>query len=544
MIIYLIPAAVVLAIGVLVNYILLPAWSFHNPFIYIFLILLAVVFFLVHMLVAKKKGADRKYGSLGAAGVAALMAVILLFGALSSATLFRAKSYAAVLADDILPTDIAHLTTTLEEASITDRATAENLALRETGTLVDLVSQFDVQASTQITYNGAPTRVMPLDYASIIKWFTNRSTGVPGYITVDMRSQEASICYTEQPMKYTPGAAFGQDLKRHIHSAYPSAILGEVQFELDETGHPYYIVSVMKPTVGLFGGKDVSTVLQVDPFTGEIVEYAVNAVPEWVDRVYPASTIIDQYDNYGKYRGGFWNSIIGQKSVVTTTDGYNYISDSNDTYVYTGVTSVVSDESNIGFIFTNLRTKETRYYELAGAEEYSAMASAEGMVQQYGYTATFPLMLQIEGTPTYCMSLKDAGGLVKMYAMVNVNKYHLVTIGQTLDECRESYRDLILANDVTITPGPSVDVSMAGTVTGKILDIRTGEKEGTTHFYIRLENDEHWYVVSLVKNEEAIVLNTTDTVVLKTGKVADGETMVDAELKSYTPGAPWWEMTP
>ena len=79
--------------------------------------------------------------------------------------------------------------------------------------------------------------------------------------------------------------------------------------------------------------------------------------------------------------------------MLKTTDGYNYLALEDDVWVYTGITSVSGDRSNVGFILMNQRTMETRYYSCAGAEEYSAMESAEGQVQNLKYQATFPLVI-------------------------------------------------------------------------------------------------------------------------------------------------------
>ena len=104
-------------------------------------------------------------------------------------------------------------------------------------------------------------------------------------------------------------------------------------------------------------------------------------------------------------------------------------------YMYTGITSAGGDQSNVGFLLSNQRTKETRYYHAPGAIEESARDSAEGVVQDLRYTTTFPLLLNVAGEPTYFMSLKDASQLVKMYAMVNVEQYQLVATGTTVSEC-------------------------------------------------------------------------------------------------------------
>lgn len=541
---YIIPAAAVIVIGVIADYFILPFWSIHNPFIYLFLIVLACLYFGIHQYMCRLKKTSRVLGSAISLGIAAALLAILFIGALTSWSIFHAKAYANILGNDLVECEITNLVISLEDAGLLDKETAEQLALREMGSLTDLVSQFDVQSSTQITYNGAPTRVMPLDYADPIKSFTNRKNGVPAYITVDMRTQEADIHYIDQPIKYTPNAIFGKDLMRHLHYLYPTRIFAQApQFEIDDSGNPFYVVPVEAPTISLFGGSDVVGVITVDPCSGAAEYYELGTIPEWIDRAYPADMIIEQFDNYGKFQGGFWNSFLGQKGVVASTDGYNYVSDSYDTYMYTGVTSVTADESNIGFLFSNLRTKETRYYPLAGAEEYSAMATAEEAVKNFGYTASFPWMLIVEGTPTYCMTLKGDGGIVYMYAMVNVNKYQLVATGTTKEECQSNYRNLVLSNDVTITqPNTSTPNSLqAGNITGRIEDIRTGNKNGTTYFYLKLEDREPWYVISLIDNEEAIKLNTTDTVVLDAGASGGTGPIIQAKLRSYTEGAQWWD---
>lgn len=526
---YIIPAIATVIIGAIADYFLLPAWSIHNPGIYILLIIFAGIYFGVHLLMCRFKETSRVLGSAISLGIAATLLLVLLVGAVSSWSLFHAKAYANILGDTIVETEITNLVISLEDAGLLDKEAAEQIAQQELSTLGDQASRFVTRSSSQISYNGAPTRIIPLDY----KGFKERKGGDPAYITVDMRTQEAEIHYVEQPVKYTPGAILGKDLLRHLHYKYPTYIFAwDPQFEIDDTGKPFYVVPVAASRISLFGGRDVSGIVTVDPCSGDTEYYDRDAAPEWIDHVYPAELIVKQFNDYGKHQDGG----------VASTAGYNYVNDGHNVYVYTGVTSAASNELNIGFLFTNLHTKETRYYPLSGADERSAMdtAASTGGAE---YTASFPWMLPVEGTPTYCMALKDSGGGVRMYAMVNVNKPHLVTVGSTREECQTSYRNLVLSNDVTITPPPvSIPAGpQAGSITGRIQDIRTGDKNGTTYFYLKLENQEVWYVVSLTDNEEAIKLNTTDTVVLDVGTSGSAGPIIQAKLKSYTEGAPWWE---
>lgn len=417
----------------------------------------------------------------------------------ATSPLFLSRSYATILG---VPekTDIEEYTPSIETVPLMDRETAELLMNRALGTLVNEVSQFELGDSTQINYQGRAIRVAPLKYASIIKWLNNRNSGIPAYVTVDMQTQKTDIHYLDRGMKYSPSACFGEDLSRHVWLSYPTAITGDHVFELDEEGNPMWIIPRLEHKAGLFFGDDVQGAFCVDAVSGAINYYRVGDIPNYIDNVYPASLVIEQYDNYGKYTQGFWNSLIGQRNVTATTEGYNYIPQDDDIYLYTGVTSVGGDESNIGFIYVNLRTKEVKYFEQAGAEEYSAMASAEGMVQHLGYTSTFPLLLNIEGQPTYCVALKDSGGLVKMYGLVNVEQYQIVVTADSISQCLQKYRTSLRGNGQAVTGGGEV-------VSGIITDIRSANMEGTTYFYVQLDGEMMYYELSAMDNKQAILLS-------------------------------------
>ena len=225
--------------------------------------------------------------------------------------------------------------------------------------------------------------------------------------------------------------------------------------------------------------------------TGDSKYYSLEDIPSWVDQVYSADMVMQQLIYNGKYRSGYFNSIFGQKGVLQPTDGYNYLAINDDVYLYTGITSVTSDESNVGFVLTNLRTKETKYYAIPGAEEYSAMDSAEGQVQHLKYSATFPLLLNISDRPTYFMSLKDGAGLVKMYAFVDVSQYQIVGTGNTVEEARTDYINKLKNENLNI------DNTEETIVSGIIESVSSAVVEGNTNYYIKLKDDNNIYVAPI-----------------------------------------------
>ncbi len=369
-----------------------------------------------------------------------------------------------------------------------DKASSQKLGDRVMGQMPELVSQFYVSdLYTQINYNDSIVRVTPLEYNGLFKYFSNRKGGVKGYIIVDSVTGKSSLKKLTKGMKYVDSAYFNDNLARHLRFSYPTKIFGEKTFEIDNQGNPYWIVPTMKYK-GIGQKAEIASIIIMDPIDGSSKEYKVEDVPVWVDHVYSASLILEQVDDWGRYQQGFWNSMIGQKNVVQTTRGYNYMTMNDDVYLYTGITSVSTDESNIGFILTNMRTKETNFYVVPGAEEYSAMDSARGQVQQMNYDASFPLLINLNNRPTYLLSLKDAAGLVKMYAFVDVEDYQKVEITDASEGIEKAAQNYLNKVNFTTTEKSENDIEKEIT----IQRITTSVIDGISYYYFVDENGQKY----------------------------------------------------
>ena len=495
-------------------YLELPAINLKDPAFYTFALLLCVVYCVCAIVTSgfQAQGLKEYFAFLKKQCtvpffLAVALVAVSLVGSIVGSVIFRADAYS-----ELLPFDTGDFTEDVDEISydqipMLDRASAERLGDRKLGELSDMVSQFEVMDNyTQINYQGRPVRIANLMYADLIKWFTNRSEGLPAYLIVDMVNQSVELVRLNEGIKYTTAEHFGRNLYRYLRFNYPTYMFATPVMEVDEEGTPYWICPREVRTIGLFGGRDIQGAVLVNAITGESSYY--EEAPAWVDNLYNAELIMEQYDYYGMYHNGFINSIFGQKDVTVTTDGYNYIAMGDDVYVYTGITSVGGDQSNIGFILTNQRTKETTYYSGAGATEYSAMDSAEGELQNLRYKATFPLLLNVGGQPTYFMAMKDDAQLVKKYAMVNVRQYQIVATGDTVAQCEKNYLEMLAQN------GISAGTALSGTETvqGTVADIRTAVLEGNSWYYIRLEGNDAYFVISAADSQLAVILSPGDRV--------------------------------
>lgn len=558
----LISLVLTLVVAAVAYYFMLPALNFKAIELYVYIAVILVAYIGIFGIVSKAyfRPEYMEYAKNKVKIPIVLilvLAIIVGIGYLTGAALFRAKDYSEIITvkEGDFTEDIAEID--FGSVPRLDKDSSNMIATRALGELSDYVSQFVVNEyySTQINYQGTPVRVQSLDYGDVFKWLKNTKEGIPAYIIVDMTTQKAETVRLEEGMKYSPAEHFNEYLIRHVRFKYPSLLLDEPSFEIDESGRPYWIVPVLDKTIGLFGGTDVIGAVIVDSITGDTTlvstsldgttnlptdKFVTDKEFQWLDQVYSAYIVNEQYNYYGKYNNGFWNSIIGQENVKVTSQGYNYLALNDDVYMYTGVTSISSDQSIIGFVLINQRTKEADYYQVSGALENTAQTSAQGKVQQYGYAATFPILLNVSGEPTYFMALKDSSQLVKMYAMVNVKQSTIVGVGSSLSECTESYAAELEKNGVNV----DVDVDTMGNdaengapivetvdVTGTVEEIRSVITGGETYFYIKLVDNATYYKVAVKDAERIVILNVGDTITFVVNKDATGEIVTVNNVK-------------
>lgn len=476
---------ITILVGFIYFYIVLPPINFQNYDFLFFLLILMGTYLLtgvVNIMELKNIMKKNKIPSFKPTGIISLSIILVIVLPIIInfvlSPLFFAKSYSKRIEIDQsaeFSKDVAQVD--FNSIPLIDKDSSIKLGDRVMGQIPDLVSQFDVSnLYTQINYKSEITRVTPLEYSDFFKYLSNRKEGVKGYIKVNSVNGNAELIKLDKGIQFLPSAFFSKDLHRKLRFSYPTFIFEKETFEIDEEGNPYWIVPKSK-FVGVGIKKEIDGVVILNAITGESKYYDVSEVPTWVDHVYTSSLILEQIDDWGKYKKGFFNSIIGQKNVITTTEGYNYLVMNDDVYLYTGITSVLADESNIGFILTNLRTKETKYYAVPGAEEFSAMASAEGQVQQMKYDATFPLLINLNDKPTYLISLKDNAGLVKMYAFVDLVDYQKVVVTDAslgIEKAASNY----------LGDAPTIDDSKLTKTSITISSINMVVIEGNSIYYI------------------------------------------------------------
>ncbi len=463
-----------------------------------------------------------------------VLILVMVLGGFFSARIFHARAYSRIIT--VTEGNIEDIPSQEGSGAIAlmDTASAQRLGDREIGSLTELVSQFNVGEYTQIDYQSRPVKVAALSFDGFFKWFNNRQSGVPGYVLVDPVDMDADYIALDAGMVYAPSAWFQKNIYRHIRFSYPNLMFRNAHFEIDEEGKPWYVAPYYTCTIGLFGGEQVMGAVVADPVNGDVIKYAAADVPRWVDVVYDGDLICAQYNDAAQLQNGFINTLIGQKDCrrVTTVQGsdddeesgypdFGYVAKEGDIWIYTGVTSVNGDSSNLGFILSNERTEETRFITVAGADEFSAMRSAEGEVQEKRYSASFPSLINVDDIPTYIMVLKDANGLVKMYAAVNVRQYNLVATASTQKACIDKYKMLIngeISSDQAVNTEEVVPEIDTSAFTEKEITIRkteTIDKQGNTYIYV-VDMENHIYNAKYADVIGMLLYDAGDTITILT----------------------------
>ena len=516
---------ITLFVALVYYYISHPALDIHNLEMYIFIVPVLIVFLVCQtffhtalviedLQTGKITVQNHKVAKLW--WIIPIYIVIMLLLVLMNSPLFNAKKYyQRITIDQSKSFDQEIAEVDFNKLPLLDKKSSEKLGDRVMGGMSELVSQYDVSDEyTQINYNDEIIRVTPLEYNGGIKWLTNRKKGITGYITVNSTTGKAKLTKLEQGMKYAPSALFNENLYRKLQFQYPFKNFDAINFEIDNEGNPYWIASVIKYH-GIGQRREVIGAVIFNPINGKSKYYKLEDIPNWVDHVYEAELILEQVNNWGAYKNGYWNSIITQRDVVATTTGYNYLAMNDDIYLYTGITSVLADESNIGFILTNMRTKETNFYSVPGAEEYSAMASAEGQVQQMNYNSTFPLLINLNGNPTYLVSLKDNAGLVKMYGFVDVADYQKVVVTDSSKGIQASADNYL--NEI----GEDIKTEDNQTRTIIVNDITIATIDGNTYYYFKDENGIKYKVSIKINKNKLPFIQNGDQITIKFAKETD-----------------------
>ncbi|MBR3253433.1 hypothetical protein IKF85_01815 [Candidatus Saccharibacteria bacterium] len=493
-----------------------------------------------------------------------LALAVILIGGFFSTNLFFARSAAEVAqvteVEDFSEgfSDILETGSTYSNLPIVDYDTAKLLGDKKVAGLKNS-TWYDVDDEYNlIRYNGKYYRLSVIDYGRFFKWTKAKEAGLPGYVLVDVVPkkgtvvEEAQIVLTEEPIRYSPGAYFSHDLKRHLRFQFPSAIFDKSYLEIDEEGTPFWITGVKMPTKFLFGVPVIDSLIITNAITGESYMCNIDETPEWIDHVFSLTYVMNITHKHYAYVNGFWNNLFSKTGVLRTSYDYrdkhknsedseagkfanfygysSVVGPDGDIYFYTGLTAANNAESNLGWLLINTRTGAVTQYNVVGAEESSAQAAVETLVQAQRWEATFPLPVNIGGEPSYLMALKGKSGLVQGYGIVNVDNYSIAVYDSTLEGAINAYLLKCGKTDKIDVEDEAKDEVATETKSGEISAIYTAEVSGTTQFYYVIDG-EQLYRCSITVNEKQVLFKVGDRVTFEAEEQGEIKTIIKISLE-------------
>lgn len=399
-------------------------------------------------------------------------------------------------------------TVEISQLPIVDESMAKKLADKKLGERPSLGSQVVLGTPTLQQVNGQLLWAVPTYHSGLFKWLTNME-GTPGYVTVSATNPQDVQYVDGYNIKYQPGAYLWQNLMWYTRfTAAPFDGLTDYSFELDDNGRPYWVVTTYKYLRG-FALPEATGAVVMDCATGESHRYSISDLPDWVDRVQPEDFIMTQLNHKGEYVHGYLN--FSDKDKFRTSPGETILYNDDSCYLFTGLTSVGSDQSSIGFVLVDMVTKEPKLYRISGATEEAAQQSAEGKVQQFGYTAAFPLIVNMNGKPTYFMTLKDTEGLIKQYAYVSVEDYQTVGVGETISEAKLNYDKALRVSPGNQSVGSTTQKQE--TLSGTVLRIgHETNTAGTVYYLILNEHPNLLFSIQGSLSDELAITHEGDAV--------------------------------
>ncbi len=511
---------------VLIIYMYMPVLNFRFlslPILLIFLLVLWIVLdnlsniqMLGNQINGKPQIPKLKSAKIPAALILILFLYITIVPAITTWPIFRTQSYRNLIGKVETGKDLSKymLPISIEKIRVVDQQLAILLGDKVLGSQSALGSQvtlgtFNIQKVGDDLY-----WVAPLQHSGFFKWQKNMQ-GTPGYVMVNACNERDVKLVQEIDgkkiyIKYQSESYFFDNLERYLYfNGYWNVGLTDYSFEIDDDGIPYWVVTKYKKTIG-FGGEEAQSVVILNAQTGEIKEYSIAKAPLWVDRIQPAQFIEKQLNDWGEYVKGYWNFSNENKLQITEEVSLVYGED-NEAYWYTGLTSVGADESTVGFVLVNTRTKKSSWYKQSGATEFAAQNSAKGKVQEKGFSSSMPIPYNINNIPTYVMTLKDKGGLVKMYAMVAIEDYTIVGVGNTLREALMAYKNAFNTTGNKINAQSN---SLKQTINSIITRINGDVKNGNSYYYFTLKNIQKVFIGSSQISNDFPVSNVGDSITI------------------------------
>jgi hypothetical protein len=468
-----------------------PIISFSNGAFLLTLSTVAGLILLVHTADKEYTANWKKSPIVLSASVFGLLITLWLLNWLLRFDVWQASSYQTVLGEvhknSSFEKDIHEAKK--EQMIVFDELVARTIGEKVLGSETTLGSQAELGTFVLQNVGGKFYWVAPLVHSGFFKYWSNADEGTPGYVKVSANDDQDVELVTQVKGKklhlvYQTGSYFMKNLYNYLYfQGYSTYKIDQPEFEIDDEGNPFWVIPISKKH---FASKvlNVDKLLILNPANGDIKEYTSSNVPKWVDRIYTPEILVDQVDWWGEYVHGYWN-FAHRDIMVPSGEMVMVYGKEGHCMWYQGMTSKGLDNATVGFLLIDSKDKKVNFYKRVGATETAAMQSAEGKVQEKGYTAGHPTAYNISGQPTYLVPLHDKSNLVKSIALVNIHDFNHLTVATNLSDALRDY-SILMSDDAMRKSGNSLSKKM----NAKVLRVSSFTKAGVTSVALLIDGHE------------------------------------------------------
>lgn len=367
--------------------------------------------------------------------------------------------------------------------------------------------------------NGDFVYIAPVEFSGFFKWWNGKTT--PGYFTMSATDSADNPKFVKTEMAYTPSSFFHKQVERHMRMAKPDLIFyGDVQLEIDDDGKPHYIRSYGN-FITARNGFDVQGIVMVDPDTGEVNQYPLSQVPEFIDGAVSPEAVSLQNSYFGKYVHGFWNSVFGKKDVKLPSDegveaNVSPVFDENGhMFYFTDFTSPKEEvDSMLGYALTDGRTGEGIYYTGNLEESYMDSQGALQIIEkkfiEKKWTGEMPVLYNFYGEASWLTPVLDSNGFLQNYFIISAANPEVSVYANSPNEALRLYKTALQRGGNTVDGSSDAEEGKASITVVRVYKERAGDFTIVSIF----ADDGRNYIVSTEAVPLAIYIEEGDRLAL------------------------------
>jgi hypothetical protein len=384
--------------------------------------------------------------------------------------------------------------------------------------------------------NGKPYYVAPVEFNGFMSWFSNQK--LPGYFIISATDINDTAHFVKKQLDYSETSWFNHNIARKIYMQNAKyAQVGEPILEIDEQGNAFWVQTLLTVRwAGQYMYNNIHVSL-TDADTGKTTVYAADKAPKWVDVAVSPEAATRMNRAYGnpyafnfQHRNQIKPTENGSESGVTPV----FNADGSISYFDDFTTVSSNADSDKGYAMVNSRTGKLNFYtgkNVGIMDSDGAVKVAKQLHPQNKWHGSNPVIMNIDGTPTWVISMMDQNERFREYAYIKGGDQNVIGEGDNAAEALTAYRNA-LATSVE-TAASTDGKTKTTTVSGQVERVNTAAQiNGDQVVLFKLSGNDTLFTMNPTKDQHVLLLQAGDDVKLTVNNVAKAQVANVITLKN------------